>query len=74
MLVLTRKVNESLIVGDDIEIKVVEISGKAIKIGIDAPKDVSIYRKEIYEAIKEENLQASNKDNIINLIDFIKNK
>ncbi len=74
MLVLTRKVNESLIVGDNIEIKVVEISGKAIKIGIDAPKDVSIYRKEIYEAIKEENLQASSKDNIINLIDFIKNK
>jgi carbon storage regulator len=74
MLVLTRKVNESLIVGDDIEIKVVEISGKAIKIGIDAPKDVSIYRKEIYEAIKEENLQASNRDNIISLVDFIKNK
>lgn len=73
MLVLTRKQDESLIIGEGIEIKIVEISGKSVKIGIDAPKDVQIYRKEVFEAIKSENIEAVSK-NIITLSDFTKKR
>lgn len=59
MLVLTRKKNESIIINDNIEITVVDIQGEQVRIGINAPKDVSIYRKEIYLEIEEENKKAS---------------
>ncbi len=58
MLVLTRKPGESLRLGDDIRITVVEIDGSNIKLGIDAPRSVSIYREEVYQRIKEENQAA----------------
>lgn len=73
MLVLTRKQDESLMIGDGIEIKIVEISGKAVKIGIEAPKDIHVYRKEIYDAIKSENIEAAS-ENIISLSEFAKKK
>jgi len=59
MLVLTRKKGQSIMIGDDVEISVVEVNGDAVRIGIRAPKDVSIYRREIYEAIQEENIRAA---------------
>jgi carbon storage regulator len=59
MLVLTRKKNESIMIGDSIEIKVLEIEGEQIKLGIIAPKHIDIHRKEIYIAIQEENKQAA---------------
>jgi carbon storage regulator len=74
MLVLSRKINESIIIGENIEIRVVEVAGKSVKIGIDAPRDVSVHRKEIYEAIKDENIQAANKENLISIVDFLKNQ
>ncbi len=55
MLALSRKRGESLVVNNNIEITILEIRGDQIKIGIDAPKDVSIYRKEVYLQIQEEN-------------------
>ncbi len=60
MLALARKMNESIIINDDIEITVLEIKGDQVKIGIDAPKSVPIYRKEIYKQIKESNEEAAN--------------
>ena len=70
MLVLSRKTNESIMIGDDIEVKIVEITGRTIKIGIEAPKNVVVHRKEVYEAIKNENIQAVPKENIISLLEF----
>jgi len=59
MLALSRKVNESIMIGNDIEITVLEIKGDQIKIGIKAPKYVPIYRKEIYLQILESNKEAA---------------
>lgn len=59
MLVLTRRKGESIIIGEDIAIHVLEVSGDAVRIGIKAPKEVSIYRREIYEAILKENIAAA---------------
>jgi carbon storage regulator len=60
MLVLTRKKNEAIQIGDDIEIKVLGVEGDQIKLGISAPKSVDIHRKEIYLDIQEENSKAAN--------------
>lgn len=59
MLVLTRKVGEGIVIGDDVIIKVVEVKGGSVRIGIDAPKDRKIYRQQIYEKIMQENREAS---------------
>jgi carbon storage regulator len=52
MLVLSRKKNESIIINDDITVTVVEIRGDKVRLGIDAPKDVSVHRQEVWEAIQ----------------------
>ena len=57
-MALARKVNESIMIGNDIEITVLEIKGDQIKLGVKAPKSVPIYRKELYVQIQEENKQA----------------
>ena len=59
MLVLTRKVDECINIGDDIVIKIVEINGLNVRLGIDAPRNVRVFRKEVFEKIKEENLKSS---------------
>ncbi len=59
MLALSRKINESIIIGNDIEVTVLEVKGEQVKIGISAPKSVPIYRKEIYLQIKESNKEAA---------------
>jgi len=60
MLVLTRKSDESINLGDDITITVVEIKGNSVRLGIKAPEKLKIYRKELYDRIKKENLRSSN--------------
>ncbi len=59
MLVLTRKIGERIRIGDDIVLNVLEISKGSVRIGIEAPRQVPIYRFEVYERILEENLRAS---------------
>lgn len=59
MLVLTRKINESINIGHDVEVFVVEIKDDHVKIGIKAPKDVPVYRQEIYKSIIDENSLAA---------------
>lgn len=53
MLILTRKMNETLVIGDDIKITVLNINGNQVRIGIEAPKDVTVHRQEIYNKINE---------------------
>jgi len=62
MLIITRKKGESLMIGDDIEIIISKIDDGSVKIGIKAPKDVQILRKELYEEIEQENKQATKID------------
>lgn len=58
MLVLTRKSNQSIMIGDDIEVSVLAIMGEKVRIGIQAPRDVPVFRKEVYLEIQQENLAA----------------
>lgn len=60
MLVLSRKLNESIIIADQIKITVVEIRGDKIRLGIEAPKDVSVHRREVYDAIQQQFLNEQN--------------
>jgi carbon storage regulator len=72
MLALTRKKGEALVINNNIEITVLEIRGDQIKIGISAPKDVPIYRKEVYLQIQQENeasISADGLDALNNLLD-----
>jgi len=59
MLILTRKLNESVIIADNIEVKILEVKGDQVSVGFTAPRKISIYRKEIFEAIQNQNLQAA---------------
>ncbi|NMB25631.1 MAG: carbon storage regulator CsrA, partial [Firmicutes bacterium] len=67
MLVLTRKVDESIIIGDNIKIIVVDIRGDQVKVGIDAPREIPVHREEIYAEIQEENLRAAMSGKVANL-------
>jgi len=55
MLVLTRKTNQSIMIGDDVEISVLAVAGDKVRIGITAPRDVPVFRKEVYLSIQAEN-------------------
>jgi carbon storage regulator len=73
MLVLGRKKGESIIIDDNIEITITSIEGETVKLGIEAPKQITIHRKEIYLEIQEENKQAaSNTINVSDLLNFTK--
>ena len=58
MLVLTRKCNQSIMIGDDIEVSVLSVMGEKVRIGIQAPRDVPVFRREVYLEIQQENLAA----------------
>ena len=71
MLALTRKKGESLVINNNIEVTVLEIRGDQIKLGISAPKDVPVYRKELYVQIQEENKNALDADAFETLKKFL---
>ena len=58
MLVITRRKHESLLIGDDIEIKIVKVEDGSVRLAISAPRDITILRKEVFERVKEENKEA----------------
>lgn len=64
MLALSRKKNEALVINNNIEITVLEVKGEQVKLGISAPKEVPIYRKEVYVQIQEANTMATNTDGL----------
>ena len=64
MLVLSRKVEESILIGDNIEVKVLDVIGDKVQIGISAPKEIPIYRKEVYLQIQEANKSSMEGDGL----------
>lgn len=71
MLALSRKKNEALIVNNNIEITVLEIKGEQVKLGISAPREVPVYRKEVYVQIQEANKEAMSAEGLENLHDLL---
>ncbi len=69
MLILTRKLGESIIIDENVQISVVEINKNNIKLGVIAPKELTVYREEVFLKIKEENAKASS-SGIIDFVDF----
>jgi carbon storage regulator len=59
MLVLSRTRDESIIIGDNVVVTVVDVRGDKVKLGIEAPQDITVHRREVYEAIRRENQQAA---------------
>lgn len=59
MLILTRKLGEAIKIGDQVTIYFLEVKGKQIRIGIEAPPEISIHRQEVYESIRQENIRAA---------------
>ncbi len=76
MLVLSRKTKEKILIGKDIVINVLEIEGNSVKIGIKAPKDISILRMEVFEKIQNENIASASKEpeEITQAMDLFKKK
>ncbi|MDR2101267.1 MAG: carbon storage regulator CsrA [Treponema sp.] len=59
MLILSRKTNEKIMIGEDVSISIIEIRGDQVRIGVDAPKTVKVFRQEVFDAIKAENKAAA---------------
>lgn len=74
MLVLTRRPRQKIMIGDDIVIHIVEVNGDNVRLAIDAPRSVKVYRGEIYKVIKEENRKAAAPLNDIDLSQALPNK
>ena len=74
MLALSRKKDEAIVINDDIEIKIIEIKGDQVKIGISAPKSVPIYRKEVYIQIQNANKEAAQSVDIKNIKELFTKK
>ena len=70
MLILSRKTNEKVVIGEDISVTIIEIRGDQVRIGIDAPKKIKVFRQEVFDAIKAENKAASVSAAVIPKVDF----
>jgi carbon storage regulator len=76
LLILTRKLGETIAIGDNIKVSVLGIHGRQVRIGIEAPSDVIVHREEIYLKVQEENRRASKsiKDDLANVVKLLKDK
>jgi len=72
MLILTRKLGEVIAVGDDVKIVILDIKGRQVRVGVEAPRQTKVYREEIYQAITEQN-KESTKSHSISLDDILAN-
>ena len=70
MLILSRKVNEKIMIGDDISISIIEVRGDQVRIGVDAPKTVKVFRQEVFDAIRAENKAAAESAPVFPPVDF----
>jgi carbon storage regulator len=70
MLILSRKINEKVVIGDDISVSIIEIRGDQVRIGIDAPKKIKVFRQEVFDAIKLENKAALKSKPVIPQVNF----
>jgi len=68
VLVLSRRVNQSIKIGDDIEIMIIEVRGDQVRVGVNAPRDVAVHRKEVYVQIQQENLKAADPADITDVL------
>jgi carbon storage regulator len=59
MLILSRKVNEKIMIGDDISVSIIDVRGDQVRLGVDAPRSVKVFRQEVFDAIKAENRAAA---------------
>ncbi len=71
MLVLSRKLEESIMIGDKIEIKVIAVHGETVKLGITAPRNIPVHRKEVYVEIEKENIRAASSGMPVETIDLL---
>ena len=70
MLILSRKINERIMIGEDISISIIEIKGEQVRIGVDAPKSVKVFRQEVFDAIKAENKAAAQSAAVLPALDI----
>ena len=70
MLILSRKINEKIMIGDDISVSIIEIRGDQVRIGVDAPKTVKVFRQEVFDAIRAENKAAAESKPQLPAVDF----
>ena len=70
MLILSRKVNEKIMIGDDISVSIIEIRNDQVRIGVDAPKTVKVFRQEVYDAIKAENKAAAESSPVLPVVEL----
>ncbi len=74
MLILARRLNEQIVIGDDIRVSVVDIRGDQVKLGIEAPRSVKVYRQDVYDAIQAENREAAQSITVLPSLDpYLKN-
>ena len=70
MLILSRKINEKIMIGDDISVSIIEIRGDQVRIGVDAPKSVKVFRQEVFDAIRAENKAAAQSTAVLPALDI----
>jgi len=70
MLILSRRINEKIMIGDDISVSIIEIRGDQVRVGVDAPKTVKVFRQEVFDSIRAENKAAAESKSVLPVVNF----